>query len=133
VNTKRVPPNRAQRLRRVLIGNGILLLLAVGYLALVVGTGTGLPCVLYELTGFKCVSCGITRMLLSLMAWELDAAFSYNPFLFVTGPFVLAYLAVSEAVYVKSGSLRLGRLEIAVWVWLALAIAYGVLRNIIPI
>ena len=69
-------------------------------------------------------------MLLALLRLDFVSAFRYNAFLFVTGPFLVAYLAASEVNYVLHGTKRMGKWEIFLWVELILAIAYGVLRNI---
>lgn len=72
-------------------------------------------------------------MLISIAKFDFASAFWYNPFLFITGPFILAYIAVSEVKFVKYGNRKMGKWEIFMWVELILLIAYGVLRNIFPI
>ena len=72
-------------------------------------------------------------MFASLARLDFVSAFKYTPFLFVTGPFLLAYLIVSEAAYVLHGSRHMGKWEIFLWIELVLALAFGILRNIFPI
>ncbi|EEG32300.1 hypothetical protein CLOSTMETH_00038 [[Clostridium] methylpentosum DSM 5476] len=40
-------------------------------------------CVIKQATGFSCWSCGLTRMLDSLIRLDVVAAFRYNPYFFV--------------------------------------------------
>ena len=51
-------------------------------------------CWIYALTGFKCGGCGTTRMCVSLIELRFVDAFWYNPFVFVTLPFI-----IPESVY----------------------------------
>ena len=72
-------------------------------------------------------------MFVSLFRLDFVSAFRYNPFLFITGPLLLAYIAFGEIRYIRSGSKDMGKWDIFLWVELALALAYGILRNIFPI
>ena len=107
--------------------------MGAAYLVLVLCTGIGLPCPFHALTGLSCPGCGLSRMLLSLVRGDPVSAFGYNPFLFITAPFLLVYLAVSEVKYIRQGDGRMGRWEILLWVELLLAVTYGILRNLLPI
>ena len=135
-STKPLPTsNREQktRLRETVVKYSVIFGIALAYLVFVLLTGYGIPCLFSEITGLKCVGCGISRMLLALLRFDFVSAFRYNAFLFITGPFLLAYLVASEANYVRHGTRRMGKWDIFLWVELILAIAYGVLRNIFPI
>jgi hypothetical protein len=122
-----------KRLQKTLVKYLIILAIAVAYLIFVLCTGLGIPCIFYEITGFKCPGCGVSRMLVSLVRFDLASAFLHNPFLFITGPFLIAYLVCSEWKYVKHGNRSLGKWEIFIWIELILALLYGVLRNVFPI
>lgn len=121
------------RLRKTALKYGIILLIGILYLVFILLTELKVPCFIYELTGLRCPGCGITRMIVSLARLDFTAAFGYNPFLFITGPLILLYLAVSEIRYVLYADARMGRWEAFISVELVLAIVYGVLRNIFPI
>ena len=121
------------RLKKTVIKYSVILGIAVAYLIFVLCTGLGIPCVFYEITGLKCPGCGISKMFISLVKLDFVSAFWHNPFLFITGPFLVAYLALSEIKYVRTGNNDMGKWEIFLWVELALALAYAVLRNIFPI
>ena len=124
-------PNYKERLRKTVVKYSIILGIAFIYLIFVLCTSISIPCLLYELTGLKCPGCGITRMFISLVRLDFAAAFSYNPVILITGPFILAYLVYSEIKYISSGSRRTGRWEIFLWAELVLLIAFGILRNIL--
>ena len=121
------------RLKKTVIKYSVILGIAVAYLIFVLCTGLGIPCVFYEITGLKCPGCGISKMFISLVKLDFVSAFWHNPFLFITGPFLVAYLALGEIKYVRTGNNDMGKWEIFLWVELALALAYAVLRNIFPI
>ena len=119
-----------KRLRRTVLKYLAVFGIALAYLVFVLCTGVGIPCLFYEITGFKCAGCGVSRMLISLIKLDIRSAFEYNSFLFVTGPFIIAYLACCEIRYVIYGDRRMGRWEILMWVELALALVFGILRNV---
>lgn len=48
-------------------------------------------CVIKQATGFSCWSCGLTRMLDSLIRLDVVAAFRYNPYFFVITAIFLCY------------------------------------------
>jgi hypothetical protein len=120
-----------RRLRETAVKYSVIFGILLAYLVFVLCTGMGIPCLFNKITGLKCVGCGISRMLVALVRFDFASAFKHNAFLFVTGPFLIAYIAFSEVRYVLNGSRRMGKYEIFLWVELVLAIAYGVLRNII--
>ena len=121
------------RLRKTVIKYSVILGIAAAYLIFVLCTGLGIPCLFYEITGLKCPGCGISKMFISLIKLDVVSAFWHNPFLFITGPFLVAYLAVSEVKYVRTGNNDMGKWEIFLWVEIALVLTYAVLRNIFPI
>lgn len=121
------------RLKKTVIKYSVILGIAVAYLIFVLCTGLGIPCLFYEITGLKCPGCGISKMFISLIKLDVVSAFWHNPFLFITGPFLVAYLAVSEVKYVRTGNNDMGKWEIFLWVEIALVLVYAVLRNIFPI
>lgn len=68
-------------------------------------------------------------MIASLARLDFGAAFEYNPFLLVTGPVILFCLIYSDVRYVKTGDASMGRLGFVLWIEIALALAFGILRN----
>ena len=122
-----------QRFQKTLVKYGIIFCIALAYLIFVLCTGLRIPCVFYVITGLKCVGCGITRLFVSIARFDFINAFKYNPFIFITGPFLLAYLVFSEIKYIKTGNRQMGKWEIFIWAELALALVYSILRNVFPI
>ena len=120
---------RQERLRKTLLKYAVLLGIGVLYWIVILLVGAGLPCLFYELTGFRCPGCGVSRMLIAIGHLEFAEAFAHNRFLFVTGPLILLYLACVEGKYVLYGSRSMGKWEIFLWIEIGLALAFGVLRN----
>lgn len=118
------------RLKKTVVKYSIIFGIAFGYLIFVLCTGVRIPCLFYELTDLQCPGCGITRMFVSLAGFDIASAFSYNPAVFITGPFIVAYLMCSEIKYVYYGNRSLGRWEIFLWIELFLLICFGIFRNI---
>ena len=67
-------------MKKIIIGFIIFLL---GCISLYIVFFTINPCLFYELTGFYCPSCGVTRMFKSLVNLEIYQAFRYNPLVFI--------------------------------------------------
>lgn len=122
-----------ERLKKTGLKYTVILCIGVAYFIFFQCTGVGIPCPFHKITGLKCPGCGVSRMIVSILRLDLAAAFKYNPFLFITVPFLIAYLVCSEIKYVLQGSGRMGKWETLLYVELVLAIAYWILRNIFPI
>ena len=122
--------DQKKRLKSTLIKYGVIFGIALAYLIFVLCTGLGIPCVFHAITKLECPGCGVTRMLISIVKLDFVSAFWYNPFLFVTGPFLIAYLIACEVKFIKQGNRNMGKWQIFMYVELALALLYGILRNI---
>ena len=121
------------RLREIIKKYAILLGIGFAYLIFVLIAGFGIPCIFHLITGLQCPGCGISRMFVSLAKLDFVSAFKYNSFVFLTGPFILAYVVATEIKYIVTGNNNMGKWEIFLWVESALAIAFGILRNIFPL
>ena len=119
-----------ERLWRTVRKYVIVLTLGIAYSILVMLTGIGIPGLFYTVTGWQCPACGISRMLLSLMRLDFIGAYSYNQFLFINLPVILLCLIWSDIKYVRTGDGSLGRLNIVLWIEIALALIFGLVRNI---
>ena len=122
--------DQKKRLKSTLIKYGVIFGIALAYLIFVLCTGLGIPCVFHAITKLECPGCGVTRMLISIVKLDFISAFWYNPFLFVTGPFLIAYLIACELKFIKHGNRNMGKWQIFMYVELALALLNGLLRNI---
>lgn len=60
-----------------------LIFLGILYYMLVTLTPFENPCRYYEATGQLCGGCGTTRMMLSLIEFNIPKAFTYNPVAFI--------------------------------------------------
>ncbi len=96
------------------------------------GEGAGIPCPIYALTGFYCSGCGASRALRAILHLDFYQALRYNAVFTVLLPFLGVYffaVAISLVRFDKdvvSCKIPKG----VVWAAVAVAILYGVLRNI---
>ena len=67
-------------MKKIIIGIIIFLLIST---SLYIVFFTKIPCLFYKLTGLYCPSCGVARMLRSLVDFEVYQAFRYNPLVFI--------------------------------------------------
>ncbi len=120
------------RTKRVI---GILLIILsvlVAYALFCYFIGGGIPCVFNKITGLKCPGCGITRMFISLMHFDFNSAFQYNPVVLILSPVIFIIILRAIFVYIKNGDLQLGKkFDILTYVVIAILIIFGILRNII--
>lgn len=77
-----------------------LILILIGVLAfLVTKTGIGKlipPCMIREAIGVICPTCGVTRCVSNILAFNFEAAFKYHPMVFI----LTIYLGVIDVVYI---------------------------------
>ena len=149
---KLTDPAQKKRLHSTLTSFGVLFGIALIYLlsvTLPIKNGEplwhGIPCVFYKGTeyifkilkinheGIKCAGCGLSRMLISIVKLDFVSAFWYNPFLFVTGPLLIFYLAAENIKYIITGKQDMGKWQIFLYVEGVLALLYMILRNFLPI
>lgn len=124
------PDTPKKRLLRIaLIGGGLVLLL-VGYGVFYNQTGHGFPCLIYQITGFQCAGCGLTRALAAVVRLDLSAAFAYNPIWPLYAVYFL-WIGIAGAVtYIRRGIAD--SLPGKTWVHIVIlsaVLAFGVLRN----
>ena len=120
----------SKRVRNVLLIGAAVLLIGCAYAVFYIKTGIGVPCPFYLLTGMKCPGCGVTRMVVSLLHFDLVSAFRYNAVLLCLLPFIL-YLLFSHAVrYLRGGTKPIFDRIVGI-ACIAILAAWGVVRNII--
>ncbi|MBQ9742207.1 MAG: DUF2752 domain-containing protein [Ruminococcus sp.] len=95
-----------QRLKSLIKKTLPILALLVGYYIFVRLTGLGIPCPFYSLTGKQCPGCGISRMFMALMRFDLAAAASYNLFVLCLLPFGLFLFIYKSIVYIRKGATK---------------------------
>lgn len=104
--------------------------IGAGY-ALLSRLGISVPCVFHKITGLYCPGCGISRMCLSLLRFDIAAAFHYNAAALIALPFFVFLAAVAICRYIKTGTVNFtGVPKMLVWMLLAFFLLFGALRNL---
>lgn len=119
---------RKRRIQYVGCWLGVIMVLLLAYVLKSLGY-LALPCYTYELTGFSCPGCGITRMVNSLLELDIYQAFRYNPFAFLSIPFGIYMFFACGKVYIVEGRLN-ARLSLVLQTYAISVIIFGILRNI---
>ncbi len=128
---KRLDDKQSARLKTVLKSTGTVLLIGILYFIFVKLTHLGLPCIFNLITGLHCPGCGVSRMFISLAAFDFKAAFGYNAFVMTIGPIGLVFALRHYIIYVLKGYQKSNKFETAMLlIAVVLAVAFGVLRNI---
>lgn len=108
----------------------IFLGLGIGYFLWLKLTGLAIPCLFRKITGWLCPGCGITTLLLSLAAFDFTGAYQANPFLFLTGPLILAELGYYFFLQLRRKKLPAWNNTLLIIYCCALCL-FGVMRNIL--
>lgn len=120
------------RIKKVCIIGAAVLLSGCAYAVFFIKTGVGIPCLFHLITGFKCPGCGITRMLISLLKLDLPAAFQYNAVVLCLLPFLFPLLVYWVYRYIRYGFHQNPKpIEAICWVFVAILLVWGVVRNVI--
>lgn len=89
----------------------------------------GIPCLFYEITGYYCPGCGITRVLFSLLKLDFYQAFRYNPLIFIliiiTGIYWLVKFILKKFI-----NISIAIPNYVYYILLVIVIIFGILRNI---
>lgn len=109
----------------------ILIVLGLGglYFIWLKLTGWAIPCMFYKISGYRCPGCGVTGLIYHVIHLEFLEAYRANPFLFVTGPLLLAEIFYSSYRSFKGKKLSKWN-EIAVVVYAVALCVFGVVRNL---
>lgn len=94
-------------------------------------TGVAIPCVFYQITGYRCPGCGVTRMCLCIMKGNIPEAVRCNPALFFCS-FPLMGIAIDGVCrYIKTGKTTLRKWqEVLLYLIVVILLVHGVVRNI---
>ena len=121
-----------KRIIHLLIAYTVLFLFAVIYLPIYKYTGMGLPCLFNLITGYLCPGCGITRMFLSILQFDLHSAFSYNKLIFILLPLFLFYTIKFSKDYIICEKMKISKKDNIVFYTVSIIlVVFGILRNII--
>lgn len=104
--------------------------IGIAYYVWLLVTHIAIPCMFHKITGWLCPGCGITNLFLSLGRLDFKGAFHANPFLFVTGPLLLAEI-VYDWIRQSRNKPNPRWNKILLWVYVAALCIFGVLRNVL--
>ena len=120
-----------KRAIKVVIFGSILLACGLLYGWLCITTGVAVPCVFYQITGFSCPGCGITRMCLNILRGNIAEAIKCNPAVFFCTPPFAIIVACSLLRYIKTGERTMRKWQNAVlYIIIGVLLVHGVLRNV---
>ncbi len=119
-------------MKKVISNNILYVMLFLGYYFLNTLFNIAIACPFYTLTHLYCPGCGITRMLFSLLHFDLKAAFSYNPLLFILLPFFFFYYIYTNVIFIfnKENTLKKYMTKPVKVMLLVVVVLFGILRNI---
>lgn len=122
------------RLRRVVAYAVLILAVGICYGVFVQRTGLAIPCLFHLMTGLRCPGCGVTRMCVALLHLDFKTAFYSNQALFLLLPVLGIVFFTYVADYVRNGKWNMNRVQSGIiYVCIVIMVAFGVLRNILPL
>lgn len=127
-----VQRQRMQRLRKIVIGMSVCLLLGMLYALWLSLGGVGIPCIFHVLTGLDCPSCGVTHMCMALLRFDIAAAWRANAAILCLLPVLLLIAGSMIGRYVKTGETRPQRwVSVLIWSTIIVLLLFGLARNLI--
>lgn len=123
-----------KRLKSVILFFSLIITIGAVYAVICSIIGFGIPCVFYELTGFKCPGCGISRFFLDMMKLDFMGALKNN----YAAVFIVIYIIMvavhSSRVYIKTGKRTLdsGNNVVNI-IFLAGLLLWWIFRNLLEV
>ena len=118
--------------KRTLRNLGIVAFAGFLYYLVVRFTHLGIVCYVRHLTGYYCPACGSTRMVIEMTKFNFVKAFHYNPFMFISFPYVI--YEVVYFFYINEAKKKVGKINaIVLYIWIGLLVIFGIVRNIVHI
>ena len=122
---------RKKRLLALLKTSAAAIGIGAAYLLFAKWSGLGIPCPFYTFLHIYCPGCGLSRMLLSLLALDVSAAMQYNLLAFCLLPLFAVAVARRAWIYIKTGKVELDKVDLTgLIVVTVLALIFGILRNL---
>lgn len=109
------------------IAAGILYYLEIKTIGLVI------PCFFYQVTGWKCPGCGITRMILHCLQGDFGQAISYNIGLLIAAPVLMPFLLFCLYRWLKGRPLMGKWITVAGIFFVIYFLCWGIIRNYLRI
>ncbi len=123
--------NQKTRLNKLLILTAVILGVGLAYYLFIRLTGIMMPCVIHKFTGLYCITCGITRMFVSLFSLDFSAAAQNNLLVFSLLVPAIIFAIYKAVKYVKTGEKQLTKPQkIIILLMLLLSVVFMVLRNL---
>lgn len=120
-----------KRAVKVITSGMVFLVAGIFYACFVEAAGIGVPCPFYAVTGRYCPGCGVTRMCIALLKFDIAAAFESNAMVLILTPVLLPVLIKNVVSYVRTGMYHLGKTEnILIVAAIVLLIVFGIWRNL---
>ena len=108
-----------------------ILLAGFAYLLVITFTSLRIPCWFYQLTGYQCPGCGVTRMVYALAHLRLREAWAANPYFLCLLPILIIYAFYRSHRYIIGNDDQYSKAEkVLPWFALAGAVIFGILRNL---
>ena len=121
---------KSDRLKLVLLIASIVVSFAVlTYVSTIYRYGE-YECPVHKLTGLQCPGCGGTRMLKSIMRFDIKSAFLFNPYMLVTTPIMSLSISYEAIKYILTGKIN-KHFDKFLICYAILTMTFGILRNII--
>lgn len=120
-----------KQLKKLIVFYLSLLAIGVIYIVIYRTLGFGIPCIFNYYTGLDCISCGVTRMINSILYGRFFEAFCYNQFLFLSFPFIIFYFIKGSILYVKQKKLAFSKTDNIIFtIFIIIGVIFAILRNI---
>ena len=118
-----------KRLKKILWYSLLVIAAGTFYVWLIILGIIKIPCIVKHVTNLDCPACGGTRMFMAITRLDLYQAFRYNPYIFVTLPYVghTYYKFVQQ--YTLNGIVE-DKYQDRVLYYAIGLIAFGIIRNI---
>lgn len=120
-----------KRLNNLLTRCAIVLLAGLLYYAFICITGIKIPCLFYEITGLNCPGCGVTRMAVALLRFDIVEAFKYQPVIFCSILPLSICFGVHALRYVKEGKVPFYKWQnVLMWFVIVALLLFCIYRNV---
>lgn len=123
---------RKNAILQISIGCGILVILGFLYYLFILTFHMAIPCGIYQLTGYKCPTCGITRMCLHIGQFRFREAIKDNAMVFFLWPFIVYDIicVIYKTLIHKKTPLHI---YISSYIMVGIAVIFCIIRNIYKI
>jgi hypothetical protein len=110
---------------------GIILAVGIAYYIFFRLTRIGIKCPFNQITGFLCPGCGLSRMILALIDFNIPLAIYYNAAAFFLLPFWVAVFISYCYEYIKYGKVKMHAwYKIILAASVIVLVIFGIARNL---